>query len=82
MTKFGHFFVVEVSSASVIGTGKLTNDPIFIGARNSKTDGVYVITKSGSLFGLNVDENNLVKYIKNCAHIPGNDQVVARLALQ
>ena len=82
VTKFGHFFIVEISSASVIGTGKLSNDPIFVGARNSKTDGVYAITKSGQLIGLNVDENNLVKFINTaCTHIQNNQQVGMRLAL-
>ena len=83
MTKFGHYFVVEIASASVIGTGKISNDPIFIGSRNSKTDGVYVINRSGQLLGLNVDENNLVKFINTaCTHIQNNTQVGMRLAIK
>lgn len=83
LTKFGHFFVVEISSAAVIGTGKLSNDAIFIGAKDSKTDGALVITRSGNLIRLTVDENNLVKYIStSCGHIPGNAQVGTKLALQ
>ena len=82
MTKFGHFFVIEISSAAVIGTGKVSNDPVFIGAKNTKTDGTYVITRSGQLIGLNVDEANLVKFINtSCTHIPGNSQVGTKLAL-
>ena len=82
MTKHGHFFVIEISSASVIASGKVSNDPLFIGARNSKTDGVLVITRSGQLLGLSVDESKLVQFINTaCTHIPGNTQIGMKLAI-
>ena len=50
---------------------RVSQDTIFVGTKNRKTDGVMGINKSGSLFQIQVDENNLVNYImNNCSHIP------------
>lgn len=82
MTKFGFFFVLEVASCSIIYKGRISNDPVFIGARNSRTDGVLIINKSGALYQLNCDESGLAKYIAStCTHIENVNQVVNTLAL-
>lgn len=45
---------------------------MFIGTRNSKTDGAFLINKAGALISINIDENNLVSYImNNCSQIDG-----------
>jgi len=82
MTKQGFYFVLEIASASLVGQGKISNDPIFIGAPNSRTDGVLVINRSGQVLGLNTDENNLVKFImNNCSHINNSNSVATTLAI-
>lgn len=82
LTKAGYYYVIEASSAALIANGKLSNDPLFIGARNSKTDGVLGISKSGTVYGLNCDESGLVKYlISNCSYIQDVSKVATTLAL-
>lgn len=82
LTKAGFYYVIEASSASLIANGKISNDPLFIGSRNSKTDGPLVISKSGAVYGLNCDENSLVKYLlTSCTHIADVGKVATTLAL-
>ena len=81
ITKFGYYLIYEISTCSVIGKGKLSDDPIFIGTRHAESDGVLVINKKGSVIGLSCDPNALVPHIMNqCKHIPNNVQVAIRLA--
>ena len=42
-TKFGYLFVYELSTASLLSRVRISEKPIFCGAKNSKNDGLYVI---------------------------------------
>ncbi len=81
ITKFGFLFVYELSTVSFITRVKISQDTIFIGTRNSKTDGIYCINKGGSLLTASIDENSIVGHIMTqCQYIPDNANLALRYA--
>jgi hypothetical protein len=60
---------------------RITDQLIFTAAKNTQTEGMIAINKQGSVFSINIDENNLVPFIMNQAkHIPNNQQFAFKLA--
>lgn len=55
ITKFGFLYSYEISSASLIFKTRVIDSPVFIGAKNSQTDGIYVVAKNGAVISVNVD---------------------------
>jgi len=49
VTKFGYLFIYELTTVSFLARVKISNETIFIGAKNSKNDSIYAISKGGSL---------------------------------
>lgn len=81
ITKFGFLFVYELTSAQCIYRTRISQDTIFVGAKNTKNDGVYAINKQGNLISISVDENNLLGYMmQNCQNIQNVSQLAFTLA--
>jgi len=80
ITKFGFFFVIEIASTQIIHRGKLSNEPIVVGTKNTRNDGVLAINRGGYLLSLNVNENNLYQFVQNSGINDANN-VAMKLAL-
>ena len=63
VTKMGYLHLFEIQSCSQIYKSRVSQDTVFVGTRNSKTDGALVVNKAGALISLNIDESQLVAYI-------------------
>lgn len=48
--------------------------------RNPKTEGMIVINKAGTIYAINVEENNLIPYINSATHITDNKTLSFKLA--
>jgi clathrin heavy chain len=59
---------------------RLSQESIFVVAKNNLNDGILAITKSGSLIGGMVDEANLLPSLLNCKHIPNIKQLAFAIA--
>jgi clathrin heavy chain len=80
ITKMGFLYMYEVSTAALLYRQKITDQLCFVATRNANTDGMIVINRSGQIFSLNVEENNLIPYINAAGHIPGNKELSFKLA--
>lgn len=80
VTKFGYFYLYEVSTASLLQRQKFTDQLCIVATRNPKTDGMIVINKAGSIYAINVEENNLIPYINSAGHITDNKSLSFKLA--
>ena len=80
LTKEGYFFMYEASTAALVYRQRLTNQPIQVAVRNTTTDGMIAINKAGQILAINVDADNLVKYIAGANHVANNQQVAFKLA--
>jgi clathrin heavy chain len=60
VTKFSFLYVYEITTASLIHRARISQDTVFIGAKNTKTDGLYVVTKQGALILNSLDESQYV----------------------
>ena len=54
MTKFGFLYMYELSTASLLGKSRVTDQLCFVAAKNQQTDGMIVINKAGQIFSINV----------------------------
>jgi len=54
--KSGGYMVYEIKSGKLMGQGRLSDSVVFIGAKDTRTDGVLVLNKKGVLIGLEVDQ--------------------------
>lgn len=80
ITKMGYFFMFETYKGSLIYRQRITDQLIFVSVRNAATDGVICISKAGQILSINVEENNLVKFVMNAQHIQDNKSVAFRMA--
>jgi len=80
ITKFGYFYMYEVSTASLLQRQKFTDQLCIVATRNPKTDGMIVINKAGNIYAINVEENNLIPYINSAGHITDNKTLSFKLA--
>lgn len=69
ITKMGYFFMFESFKGSLIYRQRITDQLIFTSVRNMSTDGLICISKAGQILSINVEENNLVKFVMNAQHI-------------
>jgi len=73
VTKFGFLFIYEINNCVQIIKSRISQDSLFTGSKNTKSDGILVINKAGSLLSVDIDEKNIVSYISNnCQNIPDN----------
>lgn len=63
ITKLGYLFMFETSRAALIYRQRVTDQMIFVAVRNMSTDGMICINKVGQVFAINVEEQNLVKFV-------------------
>jgi clathrin heavy chain len=80
ITKMGYLFMFETYKGSLIYRQRITDQLIFTCVRNVSTDGIICISKAGQVLSINVEENNLVKFVMNAQHIPDNKNVAFRMA--
>lgn len=80
ITKMGYFFLYETSRAALIYRQRITDAMIFAAVRNTTTDGMICINKAGQIFAINVEEQNLVKYVMGASHIADNRNLAIRIA--
>lgn len=55
VTKFGFVYIYELSSCEQIYKARISNDPIFVVAKNLANDGILAMNKNGALFGGLID---------------------------
>ena len=65
ITKFGYLYMFEASKAALVYRQRITDQLVVVSTRNTTTDGIICINKTGQVLAINVEENNLVKYIMN-----------------
>jgi clathrin heavy chain len=71
ITKLGYLYLFETVSANLIYRTRLSEDPIFVTARNSRMDTVMGVNRRGQVLGISLEEGNIVSFImNNCRHIP------------
>jgi len=80
ITKFGYFYMYEASKAALVYRQRITDQLVVVATRNTATDGMICINKAGQVLALNVEENNLVKYVMNAQHIPDQKNVAFKMA--
>ena len=80
ITKEGYFYMYEASTAALVYRQRLTTQPVQVAVRNGSTDGMICINKAGQILAINVDDQNLVKFIMSANHIQNNQQVAIKLA--
>ena len=80
ITKFGYLYMFEASKAALVYRQRITDQLVVVSTRNTTTDGIICINKTGQVLAINVEENNLVKYIMNAQHIPDQKNVAFKLA--
>ena len=81
VTKMGFVYLYEISSCEQIFKARISNQPIFVVAKNYTNDGILAMSKTGSLFGGLIDENALLPHLmQNCKHLPNIQQLVFSLA--
>jgi clathrin heavy chain len=80
ITKMGYLFMFETYKGSLIYRQRITDQLIFVAVRNTTTDGMICVSKAGQVLAINVEENNLVKFVMNASHIPDNKNVAFRMA--
>jgi clathrin heavy chain len=80
ITKFGYLFMYEAQRASLVYRQRITDQLIFVSVRNMTTDGMICINKVGQVFAINVEEQNLVKFVMNAQHIPDGRTLAFKMA--
>lgn len=81
ITKFGFVYIYELTTNQQIFKTRISNQPIFVAARNFANDGLLAINKDGSLLGGMIDENGLLPHLlTNCGHIPNVQQLAFTIA--
>lgn len=81
ITKFGFVYIYELTTNQQIFKTRISNQPIFVAARNFANDGILAINKDGSLLGGMIDENGLLPHLLNsCGHIPNVQQLAFTIA--
>jgi len=80
ITKFGYLFMYEASTAALIYRQRITDQLIFVSVRNMTTDGMICINKAGQVFAINVEEQNLVKFVMSGQHIPDGKNLAFKMA--
>lgn len=69
ITKMGYFFLYDTFKCALIFRQRVTDAMIFAAVRNTQTDGMICVNKAGQLFAINVEEQNLVKFVMGAGHI-------------
>lgn len=81
VTKFGFVYIYELTSCEQVYKTRISNDPIFVVAKNLANDGILAMNKNGALFGGIIDENGLLPHlIQNCKHIQNAQQLAFEIA--
>ena len=84
MSKFGHMFLYELTTGALLFRQQISapQDSVFIGSKNSITDGILVISKSGSLISAALDEKGYISHmVTQCSYaIPDVSTVALKLA--
>lgn len=80
ITKLGYLFMYETSRAALVYRQRITDQLIFVAVRNTQTDGMICVNKVGQVFTINVEEQNLVKFVMGAQHIPDNRALAIKMA--
>jgi clathrin heavy chain len=80
ITKLGYFFMYETSRAALVYRQRITDQLIFVAVKNTQTDGMVCINKVGQVFAINVEDQNLVKFVMSAQHIPDNRALAIKMA--
>ena len=80
ITKAGYLYLYEASKGSLVYRQRITDQLIIASTRNNNTDGMICINKTGQVIAINIDADNLVKYVMGAQHVPDNKTVAFKLA--
>jgi clathrin heavy chain len=81
-TKAGFLYGFELTTASPLFRVRISEQSIFIGARNAKTDGILTINKAGAVIANDIDPANYIPHILRSTHIPDNSTLGFKLAVR
>mmetsp|Transcript_107496 Transcript_107496/g.148659 ORF Transcript_107496/g.148659 Transcript_107496/m.148659 type:complete len:132 (-) Transcript_107496:4096-4491(-) len=56
ITKFGYFYMYEISKGALIYRQRITDQLVFCAAKNKQTDGMICINKAGQILAINVED--------------------------
>lgn len=62
-TKHGFIYVYELVTGSLIARSRISDSVVFVGAKNTKTEGIVTISKSGQVTNIDVEESKIVPYL-------------------
>eukprot|EP00742_Colponemidia_sp_Colp-10_P000714 GILJ01000776.1.p1 GENE.GILJ01000776.1~~GILJ01000776.1.p1 ORF type:complete len:1719 (+),score=373.80 GILJ01000776.1:96-5252(+) len=81
ITKMGFLFIFEVSTGALLFRNRISQETVFITARNATNGGIIGVNRKGQVLGISIDENNLIPFIQNqLRHIPDNMGLALKLA--
>jgi clathrin heavy chain len=67
VTKMGFFYAYEITQTQLLYKTRISDSPVFVGARDSKEDGIYVIAKNGNVILTRAEKSALLPYLlQNC----------------
>jgi len=58
--KSGRYLVYEIRSSNLIGQGTLSDSVVFLGVKDTRTDGVLVLNRKGILIELGIDQEKAI----------------------
>ena len=80
-TNSGNLYVYEVSKGVLIFRCKISEDSLLFSAKNTNTNGMIYINKSGKVLNVDVDRNNFIPFVMNfCKGVNGIMELVTRMA--
>lgn len=81
-TKFGFLYGFELTTVSPLFRIRISEQPIFIGAKNTKTDGILTINKAGAVISNDIDASTYIQHIIRSTHIPDSATLGFKLAVR
>lgn len=81
-TKLGLLFVYEISEGALLLRSKVSETHVLLGCPTSITKGCLILSKGGNITSITVDEQALVDFVRNSAHIKSNQTISKKLALR
>ena len=82
VTKFGYLFVLDVETGALVFQNRISQETIFTTCVNSVSGGLLGINRLGQVLHVQMDDNNLVKYLQgNLQNLDLAMKVAARAKL-
>jgi clathrin heavy chain len=64
ITKFGYLHIFDIESGLSLYTCRISNDAVFISTQTLSDSGMMAVSKSGQVFSVALNEETIVKYLR------------------